>query len=108
MAFWMEPMTDITCGRHGASLVRESAGHALTDPPVGIRAEPIAFAPLEFVHRAAEADVSLLDQVEHRKPTVDILACHADDEAEVGLHKPLACMLTSLDVVLQEVAVCLP
>ncbi len=67
-----------------ARLLGERARHALANPPVRVRAEAIARAPVVLLDRAGQPDVAFLDQVEHGQAAVEVLACHADHEPQVG------------------------
>src|SRR3990170_4196486 len=73
----------------GARLVGDGAGDRLADPPGGVGAELVALAVVELLHRADEADVPLLDEVQERHAATDVLLGDADDEAQVGLRQPL-------------------
>src|SRR5205814_8408625 len=59
----------------------------LADPPGGVGGELEATAPVEFLDRADQAEVALLDQVEQREATARVALGDRDDEAQVGLHQ---------------------
>src|SRR4029079_2473775 len=79
-------------------LVRERAGYRLADPPRRVRRELEAFAVVELLRRADEADRALLDQIEERQALVAVLLRDRDDEAQVRLdHLLLRAVVAALD-----------
>ena len=72
-----------------AGLVGDGAGDGLTDPPRGIRAEFETAFGIEFLHRAEEADVAFLNQVEERESAADVFFGDTDNETKVGFGKLL-------------------
>ena len=73
----------------GARLVGDGPADRLADPPRRVGAELVAQGRVELLHRAQQADVALLDQVEERHAAADVALRHADDQAQVGLGQPL-------------------
>src|SRR6266702_1198639 len=70
----------------GARLIGDRAGDRLPDPPRRIRAELVAAAIFELVHRLHQADVAFLDQVEELQAAVRVFLGDRNHEAQVGLH----------------------
>src|SRR5512133_17656 len=73
----------------GPRLVGHPALNGLADPPGRVRRELEAAAPVELLHRADQADDSLLDQVEQREPVALIPLRDRDDQAQVRVDHPL-------------------
>jgi hypothetical protein len=55
-----------------AGLISNRARDRLADPPRRVGGEFVAAAVLEFLHRAHEAHVALLDQVEEGQPAIGV------------------------------------
>src|SRR5215217_9520062 len=66
-----------------AGLVRYGASDGLPDPPRRIGAELEPLVVLELFDRADEAEVTLLNEIEHRHPTANVFLGDGNDEAEV-------------------------
>src|SRR5713226_1934570 len=81
-----------------AGLVGDSAGNRLANPPRRIGAELVALRVIEFLDRANQADVALLDQVQQTHAPANILFRYADDQAQVGLGQAALSLLTIFDV----------
>src|SRR5258708_19835508 len=60
-----------------------------------MRAEAMATAPVVALHRAHQADVALLNQVEQREATPHVALGDADDQAEVRQHELLDSLLVA-------------
>ena len=60
----------------GARLVRDGARDGLADPPGGVRGELEALRVVELLHRADEAEVAFLDEVQEQ---------HAASHVALGL-----------------------
>jgi hypothetical protein len=71
----------------GAGLVGEGPGHGLADPPGGVRGELVAARVVELLDRPDQAEVALLDEVEHGQAPADVPFGDGDDEAQVGLYQ---------------------
>ena len=70
---------------YGPGLVGEGPGHGLTDPPGGVRRELVAARVVELLNCPDQAQVSLLDQIEHGQPAADIPLGHGHDEPQIRL-----------------------
>src|SRR5262245_19057370 len=73
----------------GPRLIGDGARDRLADPPGGIRRELVTALVLEFLDRAHEADVSLLDQVQELQPAMQIALGDRHHQAQVGLDQLL-------------------
>ncbi len=69
-------------------LVGERARHRLPDPPGGVGRELVAEPVVELLHRADQAEVALLDQVEERHAGLRVVPCDRHHEPEVRLDQP--------------------
>ena len=69
----------------GAGLVGDGPGDGLPDPPGGVGGELVALAVVELLHRADEAQVALLDEVEEAHAVGVVALGDGDDQAQVGL-----------------------
>ena len=56
----------------GARLVGDGARDGLADPPRGVRRELVALRVVELLHRADQAEVALLDQVQEQHPAAHV------------------------------------
>jgi hypothetical protein len=72
-----------------ARLVGERPDDGLADPPRRVGAEFRAAVRTKCSHRPQEAEVSLLDQIHERQPSVRVSLRDLHDEPEVGLDKPM-------------------
>ena len=70
---------------NGAALGGNGPGHALADPPVGIRAESEASGGIEFFNSPFEAKGSFLNQVKDFHPPLLVFLGHSHHKPEVGL-----------------------
>src|SRR6266545_4730105 len=85
-----------------AGLVRERTRDRLADPPRGVGRELEAFAVVELLRRANEADRPLLDQIEEGQALVAVLLGDRDDEAQIRLdHLLLRAVIAALDALRQ-------
>ena len=83
-----------------ARLVGDRARDGLADPPRGVRRELEPLRVVELLHRADQAEVPLLDQVEEQHPAADVALGDRDDQAEVRLDQlPLGELAVALDAV---------
>ena len=73
-----------------ARVVGNGARDGLTDPPRRVGAELEAAPPVEFLDRAQQPEVALLDQVDQRHAAVRIAPRDADHQAQVGVGQRLA------------------
>src|SRR3954463_10438039 len=71
----------------GAGLVGHGAGDRLPDPPRRVGGELVALGVVELLHRADQAEVALLDQVQERHPAAGVPLGEGDHQAEVGLQQ---------------------
>src|SRR5450759_1072569 len=71
----------------GTSLVSNSAGHGLTNPPGGIGAEFEALVMVKFVHCPGKTDVALLNQVKEGQASPDMFLGDADHQTQVGFNQ---------------------
>ena len=67
----------------GASLVGDGARDGLANPPGGVRRELEALRVVELLHRADEAEVAFLDEVEEQHAATHIALGDGHDEAQV-------------------------
>ena len=72
-----------------AVLVGDGPGDGLPDPPGGVRGELVALAVVELLHRADEAGVALLDEVEQVHVLGVVVLGDGDDQAQVRLDHPV-------------------
>src|SRR5919198_3190513 len=85
-----------------ARLVGERTCDGLPDPPSRVRRELEAFAVVELLGRANQADRPLLNEIEERQALVPVLLGDRDDEAQVRLdHLLLRLVLAALDALRQ-------
>src|SRR5215471_4183955 len=63
-----------------ASLIRDSAGNGLADPPGSVRTELVALGIIELLYCSDQANVALLDQIQQAHATANILFCYTDNE----------------------------
>src|SRR5579863_1571719 len=73
----------------GARLVGDGARDGLANPPSGVGGKLVAAPVFKLVSGPHQADIALLDQVQQVQPTVDVLLCHRNDQAKVGLYQIL-------------------
>src|SRR5262249_26566481 len=73
----------------GPRLIGDGARDRLADPPGGIRRELVTALVLEFLDRAHEADVSLLDQVQELQPAMEVALGDRHHQAQVRLDQLL-------------------
>jgi len=66
-------------------VVCDGAADGLPDPPGGIRAELETEPVVELSDGPHQAEVALLDQIEERHSSPEVLLGDAHDESEVGL-----------------------
>src|SRR4029078_3601315 len=64
-----------------------------TNPPGRIGAELESLAVFELLDRSNQADVALLNQVEQRHATADVLLRDADDQSKIRLSQIFASTL---------------
>ena len=71
-------------------MIGDRARYGLADPPRRVRRELVALRVIELLHRADQAEVPFLDQIqeEHAAPDVPLRDRH--DEAKVGLDEAFA------------------
>ena len=67
------------------ALVGQRARHRLADPPGRVRRKLVAHAVVELLHRADQAEIAFLDQVEQRHAGLRVVARDRHDEAQVRL-----------------------
>ena len=85
----------LTCSTRwtGSRMVRPwsaiAAGDRLPDPPGRVRRELEALGVVELLHRADQAEVALLDQVQERQPVAGVALGQRDDQPQVGLQQVL-------------------
>ena len=75
---------------NSAGLVHDAALDRLPNPPGGVGGETETALRVEFFHGANQAQVALLDQVQQRKPAVDITTGNLHHQAQVALDHPAA------------------
>jgi len=87
-----------------APLIGDGPVDGLPDPPGGIGAELEAFFVIELVHRAQQAQVTFLDEIEkgHRAPRKAF--GHADHQPQIGLCHVPASQIALHDLELEQVA----
>ena len=71
----------------GAALVGHAAGDRLTDPPRGVGRELEALGVVELLHRADQAQVALLDQVQQRHAATGVALGQRHHESQVGFQQ---------------------
>ena len=84
----VDQLDDVDRDPDGAGLVGEGAGHGLADPPGRVRRELVAAGVVELLDRPDQAEVALLDEVEHGQAAADVPLGDGDDEAQVRLDQP--------------------
>ena len=75
------------------ALVGNGARDALADPPSRVSRKFIATAPVKFLDRSHQANVTFLDQVEKWQPTVHVALRNRYDQPQVGLRQFLLRLL---------------
>src|SRR5579859_6455887 len=78
-------LDDVDGDADGAGLVSQRPAHRLADPPGRVRGELVAARVVELLHRADQAEVALLHQVQDRHAAADVALGDRYDEAEVRL-----------------------
>ncbi len=73
----------------GPRLIHDCALDRLADPPGGVGREAEAALGIELVERVNEPQVAFFDQVREREPSVGVVLCDADDEAQIVLDQRL-------------------
>jgi hypothetical protein len=74
----------------GTRMVRAwSAGDGLADPPGRVGGELVAAGVVELLHRADQAEVTFLDQVEEHQPPADVALGDRHHQPQVRLDQPL-------------------
>src|SRR5450830_217128 len=68
-----------------ACLVGDGARDRLADPPGGVGAELVAFAVVELLDGADEAEVAFLDEIQEQHASAHVALGDGHDEAQVGL-----------------------
>ena len=86
---------------HGALLLGDGPADRLTDPPRRVGRELVAAQVVELLHRADQAGVALLDQVEHRHAGPHVTPGDRDDQTQVGPDEPVLRLLALGDQSLQ-------
>ena len=81
----------------GAALVGHATGDCLPDPPGGVRGELEALGVVELLHRADQAEVAFLDQVQQRHAAAGVALRQRHHQSQVGLQQVAACRLTVAD-----------
>ena len=84
-----------------AAVVGDGSPDGLADPPRGVGRELEALGVVELLDRPHQAEVALLDEVEHGQAARLVLAGHRHDEPEVGLDEAAACVGGVADRALQ-------
>ena len=73
----------------GAGLVGDGAGDGLANPPGGVGGELEALGVVELLHRADEAQVALLDEIEEQHAAAHVTLGDGNDQAQVRLDELL-------------------
>lgn len=81
----VDQLHDVDGDADGAGLVGQGAGHGLADPPGGVGGELVAAGVVELLDGPDQAQVPLLDQVQHGQPAPDVPLGHRHHEPQVGL-----------------------
>lgn len=71
-------------------LVHDCPFDGLTDPPGGIGREAETALRIELLHRPDQTEVALFDQVQQRKPTIDITSGDFHHQTQVAFNHALA------------------
>jgi hypothetical protein len=85
-------------------LVGERARDRLPDPPGRVRRQLVAHLVVELLHRADQAQVALLDQIEQRDARLRVVARDRHDEPEVRLDQLALRVLVPLVLPARELA----
>ena len=80
----------------GPCLIGNGAGNRLPDPPGRICREFVSLCIVELVHRADQARVALLNEVEDMQAAAGILLRNGDDQAQVRLGQLVLGLLIAL------------
>ena len=70
---------------NGSGLIGNGTGDGLPDPPSRICREFVSLCPVKLVHRANQAGVALLNQIQDVQPSAGILLRNGNHQPEVGL-----------------------
>ncbi len=66
-----------------ASLIRDSTGNGLADPPGSVRTELVALGIVKLLYCSDQANIALLDQIQQAHAAADILFRYTDDETQI-------------------------
>src|SRR5260370_33465275 len=66
-----------------ASLIRDSTGNSLADPPGSICTELVAFGIVKLLYCSDQANIALLDQIQQPHAAADILFRYTDNETQI-------------------------
>ena len=94
--------------QNGVRSVGDAPLDRLADPPGRVGRELEAFAPVELVDGAEQAEVSLLHEVEELKPGPLVALGDRHDEAQVRLDERVACRISVAGSADQLAASCRP
>ena len=87
-----------------ASLLRQRPRDRLADPPRGVGRELEAELVVELLHRADQAEVALLDQVEQRHARLRVVARDRHHQPQVRLDQPPLRLLVAFVLAPRELA----
>ena len=73
----------------GAGLVGDGAGDGLANPPGGVGGELEALGVVELLHRADEAQIALLNEIQKQHAAAHIALGNGDHQAQIGLDELL-------------------
>ena len=88
----------------GPALVGDRPRHGLANPPGRVRGELEAHAVVELLHRADQAEVALLDEVEQRDAGIHVVPRDGHHEAQVALDEASLGPLVALVLAARELA----
>ena len=87
---------------HRTSLVGQSAGDGLANPPSGVRGEFVAPPPIELLDGTHEPEVALLYQIAEAETPTQVIPRDRDHQPQVGLdHLTARFLVTRLDALCQ-------
>ena len=81
---------------NGTSLISNSTGNCLTNPPSSIGRKLKALGIVKLLNSTDKAQIAFLDKVQEQHATTNIALCNRNYQTQVCLNKLLLCVKTHL------------